>query len=159
MGRMRLSTAQPPTCFCGLCTLEVGCTIIAILGLMFGFTGFTISCVGDLIGVNVHGNGFLYAMGIGSILEIVANGLLLRQRYVLGELPVLAYLIIKALTLILDVSVAGIFLNELLCVQDCAIINTVTAFTVSGLSTLRWILVYRYYRQLKKRDLEWNTIT
>ena len=100
-----------------------------------------------------------------------------RQKYVLGELPVLAYLIIKALTLILDVPVAGIFLNELLCVQDCAIINAVTAFTVSGksiilailtlfihyfysgLSALRWILVYRYYRQLKKRDLEWNTIT
>merc|ERR1712018_659395 len=105
---------------------------------MFGFAGFIISCVGDLIGVTVHGNGFLYSMGIGSILEIVANGLLLRQRYVLGELPVLAYLIIKALTLILDVSVAGIFLNELLCVQYCTIINTVTAFTVSVCKSPSW---------------------
>ena len=69
---MRLSTS-----FCGFCTLEVGCTIIAILGLMFGFAGFIMSCVGDLLGVTVHGNGFFYAMGIGSILEIVANGLLL----------------------------------------------------------------------------------
>ena len=65
------------TSFCGFFTLEVGCTIIAILGLTFGFAGFIISCVGDLMGVNVHGNGFLYAMGIGSILEIVANVLLL----------------------------------------------------------------------------------
>ena len=66
-----------PTCFCGFCTLEVGCTLIAILGLVFGFAGFIISCLGDLLGQNVHGNGFLYAMGIGSILEIVANSLLL----------------------------------------------------------------------------------
>ena len=54
------------TCCCG-CSLETGCKIIAILGLIFGGTGLVTACVKD-------GYEGLIA---SNILSIVAAGLLL----------------------------------------------------------------------------------
>ena len=53
------------TCCCG-CSLEQGCKIIAIVGLVFGGLAFVLACVNVDIGDIV-----------GSILGLVAQGLLL----------------------------------------------------------------------------------
>ena len=53
------------TCCCG-CSLEQGCKIIAIVGLVFGGLAFVLACVNVDVGDIV-----------GSILGLVAQGLLL----------------------------------------------------------------------------------
>ena len=53
------------TCCCG-CTLETGTTVIAILGLMFGGTGFLGGCVMGAV-----------PLILPSLLEVVSCGFLL----------------------------------------------------------------------------------
>merc|ERR1712117_296669 len=79
--KMRVSS-----CCCG-CSLETGCKIIAILGLIFGGIGFITSILAweTLNGADIFGN----------ILEIVAASLLLWGTLKNKYIPVLAYLIIQ----------------------------------------------------------------
>ena len=59
------------TCCCG-CSLETGCKIIAILGLIFG--GFEL--IAGIFGMVRFGNSFLIIV-IHGVLYIIAAGLLL----------------------------------------------------------------------------------
>jgi len=75
------------SCCCGCATLETGCKIIAILGLIFETILFLVACIQRDA-----------ASGIGSVLGIVAAGLLLWGTEKKTDTPVLAYLVIQALS-------------------------------------------------------------
>ena len=69
------------TCCC-CCSLEQGCKIIAIVGLVFGGLAFVLACVNADVGY-IYGSSkaFAYNVQLGSIvgiiLGLVAQGLLL----------------------------------------------------------------------------------
>jgi len=140
------------TCCCG-CSLEKGSTVIAILGLIFGGTSFITSILAFEIlkGADIFGN----------ILAIVAAGLLLWGTLKNKTPPVLAYLILQALSLFSDVvvlvllTVAGAVMAAggepaKVVVGSAFIAAAVVAAIFILISIYLWIVVYSFYRQLKE---------
>jgi len=182
------------SCCCG-CSLEKGCKIIAILGLVFGTIGLNAA----VINWNREFPEFpsypqfpelptvLYSLGqipiiyllsiVGNILGIIAAGVLLWGTLKKKDAPVLAYLIIQALSMITIVLVIGLavltsFLYngstafdssisphyKLVCI--IAIVIAVTFAIALGINVYFWNVVYSFYRQLKpgtnKGSQEWK---
>ena len=84
-------------CCCG-CSLETGCKIIAILGLIFGGIGLSFSVIGLAA---FAGDAFFILMFMSHLCYIVASAMLLYGALERKATPVLAYLIAEALSIIM----------------------------------------------------------
>jgi len=152
------------TCCCGG-SLERGCKIIAILGLIVGGLGF-LRAVGEYGAADI----------IQSILTIIAGGLLLWGTLKKQDRPVLAYLILEALALISGVVVAvlaivaGVTALSMPWGRAEVVVMGITITTTGsnagivlfifasiyaigvGVWIYLWIVVYSFYRQLKEEE-------
>ena len=140
-------------CCCG-CSLETGCKIIAILGLIFGGIGLSFSVIGLAA---FAGDAFFILMFMSHLCYIVASAMLLYGALESKATPVLAYLIAEALSIIMaaiQIVLGLIVLASVYVANNATAAFFVACMVISGLVMMLniyfWIVVYSFFKELKE---------